>query len=98
MFGEYALYGNNDGNVIALLLLIVNILIIIKSIISLIKLSGKNNSEEIKMIIIFYFVEIFMYLYSNFTMPYGCTMDFRYIVPTVFFGMIFIVNKMEEKI
>ena len=38
-----------------------------------------------------------MYLYSNLTMPFGCTMDFRYIVPTIFFGMIFIVNKMEEK-
>ena len=49
------------------------------------------------MIIIFYFAEIFMYLYSNLTMPFGCTMDFRYIVPTIFFGMIFIVNKMEEK-
>ena len=49
------------------------------------------------MIIIFYFVEIFMYLYSNLTMPFGCTMDFRYIVPTIFFGMIFIVNKMEDK-
>ncbi len=97
LFGEYALYGNNDGNVIALLLLIVNILIIIKSIISLIKLSGKNNSEEIKMIIIFYFVEIFMYLYSNLTMPFGCTMDFRYIVPTVFFGMIFIVKELKDK-
>jgi hypothetical protein len=27
-------------------------------------------------------------------MPYGCTMDFRYIVPTIFTGMMFIIINM----
>lgn len=97
LFGEYKLSGEKIGNIIAAIVLIIAILIIIISLVNLVKTIKKEKSREIKMIIIFYFVEIFMYLYSNLTMPFGCTMDFRYIVPTIFFGMIFIVNKMEEK-
>lgn len=97
LFGEYMLTGSKAGMIIASLVLITAILIIIISLVNLVKTMKKEKSREIKMIIIFYFVEIFMYLYSNLTMPFGCTMDFRYIVPTVFFGMIFIVNKMEDK-
>ena len=37
-----------------------------------------------------------MFIYSNITMPYGCTMDFRYIVPTIMFGMIFIVYGIKD--
>ena len=44
------------------------------------------------MIILFYCTEILMFLYSNIKMPYACTMDFRYIVPTILFGMIFIAK------
>lgn len=97
LFGEYKLSGEKIGNIIASIVLIIAILIIIISLVNLVKTIKKEKSREIKMIIIFYFVEIFMYLYSNLTMPFGCTMDFRYIVPTIFLGMIFIVNKMEDK-
>ena len=30
-------------------------------------------------------------------MPYGCTMDFRYIVPTAFLGMAFIAEVFQKE-
>ena len=83
------------------LLIISNIILILISIGSLIKLIYKKERRNIiiNMLILFYFTEIIMYLYGCFSMPYACTMDFRYIVPTIFLGMIFIVQnlKYEEK-
>ena len=48
------------------------------------------------MFIIFFVIELIMYMYWNISMPYGCTMDFRYIVPTIILGMIFIVTDINE--
>ena len=90
LFGEYHL---ESINVISVAMLILNIVIIVASLLCLGKLiSGKKQTMEIKMIIVFYFTQILMFIYSNITMPYACTMDFRYIVPTILFGMIFIVE------
>lgn len=83
------------------LLIISNIILILISIGSLIKLIYKKERRNIiiNMLMLFYFTEVIMYLYGCFAMPYACTMDFRYIVPTIFLGMIFIVQnlKYEEK-
>ena len=90
LFGEYHL---ERVNVIAVAMLVLNIAIIIISLICLIKvLKTKGKSLELKMIIVFYFTQILMFIYSNIKMPYACTMDFRYIVPTILFGMIFIAE------
>lgn len=90
LFGEYHL---ENINAISVCMLILNVIIIIISLICLIKLiAKKGKSMEIKMVIVFYFTQIFMFLSSNISMPYACTMDFRYIVPTCFFGMIFIAE------
>ena len=94
IFGEYHL---ENINVISASLLILNTTIIIISLIYLIKLLvTKGKTMEIKMIIVFWITQILMFLYSNITMPYACTMDFRYIVPTIMFGMIFIVEAIKE--
>ena len=37
-----------------------------------------------------------MFIFSNITMPFGCTMDFRYIVPTILFGIVFIAKGIED--
>ena len=90
LFGEYHL---ENINLISIFMLILNVVIIIVSLICLVKLIfTKGKSTEIKMIILFYCTEILMFLYSNIKMPYACTMDFRYIVPTILFGMIFITE------
>lgn len=97
LFGEYSM-SNIHGKIIATIMLIINIAIIIISIISLIKILSKKEKKVIlNIFIIFYITEIIMYLYSNLSMPYGCTMDFRYIVPTIVLGSIFIVHNMNEK-
>ena len=90
LFGEYHL---ENINLISIFMLILNVVIIIVNLICLVKLVfTKGKSTEIKMIILFYCTEILMFLYSNIKMPYACTMDFRYIVPTILFGMIFIAE------
>lgn len=97
IFGEYHLDEEN-GYIISYVLLVFNVILIILSIISLIYIIFKKEKKiEIKMLILFYFTELIMYIYSNFSMPYGCTMDFRYVVPTIFLGMIFIEQAIENK-
>lgn len=104
LFGEYHLE-NEVGKVISSLLLIVNIAVIFMSLVTLIRLwSKKNKSVLLNLFLLFWGIEMMMYLYSNLSMPYGCTMDFRYIVPTILFGGLFIVEdeknqtKLYEKI
>ncbi len=78
---------------------ICNIILIFLSIASLIKIiKRKDKNEIITMFIIFWITEMGMYIYGNITKPYGCTMDFRYIVPTIFLGMIFIVTDTKHSI
>ena len=90
LFGEYHL---ESINVISVAMLVLNVAIIMISLICLFKLLiTKGKSMELKMIIVFYFTQILMFVYSNIKMPYACTMDFRYIVPTILFGMIFITE------
>lgn len=94
LFGEYHL---ENINVISVAMLILNIAIIIISLVSLVKIFvTKEKNMELKMIIVFYFTQILMFIYSNITMPYACTMDFRYIVPTILFGMVFIVEGIKD--
>ena len=56
----------------------------------------ENKDENIKMFIIFWITEIIMFAYGNITKPYACTMDFRYIVPTILTGMIFISTALKD--
>ena len=94
LFGEYHL---ENINLIPSIMLVLNIVIILISLICLIKVIAQSKKTvEIKMIILFYLVQICMFIYSNIAMPYGCTMDFRYIVPTIMFGMIFIVYGIKD--
>ena len=100
LFGEYNIDGINLS--IERMLLIINIIIIIISIISLFiilirQIRKESNSIVINTFIVFYITEMVMFLYGNISMPYGCTMDFRYIVPTIFLGMIFIVTILEKE-
>ena len=94
LFGEYHL---ESINVISVAMLVLNVAIIMISLICLFKLFiTKGKSVELKMIIVFYFTQILMFIYSNIKMPYACTMDFRYIVPTILFGMIFITEGIKK--
>ena len=97
LFGEYS-YNENLNTLIERLLIICNIILILISITSLIKIIIKKRKSSTlnNIFIIFYITQIAMYIYGNISMPYGCTMDFRYIVPTILMGMTFIVNDLEQ--
>lgn len=90
LFGEYHL---ESINAISGVLLVLNIVIVVISLLCLGKIIiEKKQPMEIRMIIVFYITQMLMFIYSNIAMPYACTMDFRYIVPTILFGMIFIAE------
>lgn len=97
LFGEYN-FENFTGKIMAAFMIMINIVIICMSLVGLIKLlKKKEKSVILNLFILFYITEIIMYLYSNISMPYGCTMDFRYIVPTILIGSIFMIENMREK-
>lgn len=99
LFGEYSIKGNT-GKIVSILMIIFNIAIILITLISIIKVIKDKRQEDsisFNMLLIFYITEIVMYMYGNITMPYGCTMDFRYIVPTILIGMIFIVKDISKE-
>ena len=50
-----------------------------------------TNSITREIFLTTYLVMIIAYIYGNLTMPYGCTMDFRYIPLTAFLGFSFIM-------
>ena len=54
----------------------------------------KQFKLYLNVFLLMFIIQMAMYLISNLTMPYGCTMDFRYIVPTIFTGMMFIIINM----
>ena len=56
----------------------------------------KTDSKTIDIILIFtYLIHMISYISFNIDYPYVCTMDFRYIVPTIFVG-IYCIGKMLE--
>lgn len=98
VFGEF---NNQTANtIIQETLLILNYLIIIKSLVNLVSLKNKNTL--LKMFVVYYIALMILYISGNISHPFGCTMDFRYIVPTIFIGMLFLMfdseNQKREKV
>lgn len=98
LFGEWR-PDNLEEKVLPILLITFNAILITISIISFIIITNplKNRSNVLNILICFYFAQMLMYLASNDAMPYGCTMDFRYIVPTAFLGMAFIAEVFQKE-
>lgn len=103
MFGEYR-PSIETYNFIAEVLKWTNVFLIFISILAIIKLiirhyvrrKKNNNTSIVGKFLIIYFVIIAAYIYGVFSMPYGCTMDFRYIVPTAFLGIILMYIDLDE--
>lgn len=93
LFGEYRADTNNT--MVHELLLIINYIIIFMTLYNLIRL--KNKNALIKMFVIYYISLILAYISGNISYPFGCTMDFRYMVPTIFIGMLFLMLDVESK-
>lgn len=87
LFGEY-----NFGNIgIAFFAVFANLMLIILSLISCVYLLSKGKSiKEILPVLPFYVIQLLFFIYFNFSYPFGCSMDFRYIVPLFFIGVVFL--------
>ena len=88
LFGEYSFLFSDQLAVISLVL---NYVFVYISLILMIVyfIYSKKEHLEIKIIGgVLIITQLFAQLYFNIKMPYGCTMDFRYIVPIILGFMI----------
>lgn len=99
ILGEFT-YSNNIS-IYVTFFKIINLIMIFITIISTFILSAKKKKNEsnsfiTKIILITSFVNILSYYSFNIQYPYICTMDFRYIVPTIFTGITTICLVLEN--
>lgn len=93
LFGEYS-FGKQG---IALFLVVSNFVLIICSIIALVYLTVKIKvNETVIPIIILFIVQLAFFVYFNIKYPFGCSMDFRYIVPLLFTGIVSLAKAKEN--
>lgn len=85
LFGEFSF---KVGTVLPLLLLITNFLLIAASLAAMIAVLRQKQADWI-ILGLFWAVQLGSYLSFNLQYPFGCTMDFRYIVPTALIGALF---------
>lgn len=96
VLGEFT-YKNIDT--IALLIKIVNLLIVSIAVICSIRFifkKEKKNRHILNILIITWIINIISYYYFNISYPYLCTMNFRYLVPTIYTGVVAICITLEN--
>ena len=82
LFGEYNF--GNEG--IARIVVIANIILILLVIVAFIYLLifVKNEKGTITPLSVLLIIQMLFFIYFNIKYPFGCSMDFRYIVPILF--------------
>ena len=97
VFGEFV-YWQGEG--VGLVAVITNYLLVFMTIILFIILACKKKVKLLSKDMVFCWSTLVAYwacqIYFNVSMPYGCTMDFRYIVPIVI-GFAPIVERIDEE-
>ena len=95
LFGEYN-YGSTVESIVPAcrILLILNMIIIALSLVATVYFAvkdKKHTDKTIKIFLLFYQILMFCYYIKFcFDFPHNCSMDFRYIVPTMVLGAFFI--------
>ena len=96
IFGEYKwgtegiLY--NSAIIANIILLVFIIFCMIKSLITK---SKRNKQWKIALFSLIVF-NLLSYVFTNIKIPYGCTMDFRYILPVLIAGITFIGFELQK--
>lgn len=93
LFGEWTWTTSYICKYIYVFALFANIAIIVFSIVAIIREMTSNRKRDLiyrNIFLILYFFNIISFISMNIKLPYGCSMDFRYIVPTIFIGIYFI--------
>ncbi len=99
LFEEYTWKTGTILNICYYISIVLNLILIIYTIYCIIKnLHTKNKQNQIWKIALFllFIFNIISYITMNIKLPYGCTMDFRYMVPTLFVGAIFVGFELEK--
>ena len=94
LFGEWTWTTSYICKYIYVFALFANIAIIVFSIVAIIREMTSNRKRDLiyrNIFLILYFFNIISFISMNIKLPYGCIMDFRYMVPTIFIGIYFIV-------
>ena len=93
LYGEYSWKICGMYNVIYYTTIIINIFFVLYILYSIMKNSiikvEENKELKISLAVLF-LINLLSYISINLELPYGCTMDFRYILPTLFVGLLFI--------
>ena len=93
LFGEWTWTTSYICKYIYVFALFANIAIIVFSIVAIIREMTSNRKRDLiyrNIFLILYFFNIISFISMNIKLPSGCSMDFRYIVPTIFIGIYFI--------
>ncbi|MDO4515517.1 MAG: glycosyltransferase family 39 protein [Bacillota bacterium] len=93
LFGEFSF---NMGKVIPGLLILINLLLILLSLAAMALVLIRHRTAQWTVLICFWLVLMGSYINFNIQYPFGCTMDFRYVVPTALIGAVFLAKWWEE--
>lgn len=85
VFGEFSFY--NHG-MFALPLLLLNLVLVVLSLLAMVWVLRARDMPKFTRLLLggLWFLQMASFLVFNLKYPFGCTMDFRYIVPTLFSG------------
>ena len=99
LFEEYSWKTGIIFNIFYYISIVINFILIIYTIFCIIRnLFNKNKRNVVWKLVLFllFIFNILSYITMNLKLPYGCTMDFRYVVPTLFVGIIFVGIELEN--
>lgn len=93
LFGEFTF---SMGKVIPGLLILINLLLILLSLAAMVLVLIRYRTVQWTALSCFWLVLMGSYIHFNIQYPFGCTMDFRYVVPTALIGAVFLAKWWEE--
>lgn len=89
LFGEFSF---SMGRLIPELLTLINLLLILISLVAMVVVLIRHRTPQWSALICFWLILMASYIVFNLKYPFGCTMDFRYIVPNALIGAVFLAK------
>ena len=93
LFGEFTF---SMGKVIPGLLILINLLLILLSLAAMVLVLIRHRTAQWTALSCFWLVLMGSYIHFNIQYPFGCTMDFRYVVPTTLIGAVFLAKWWDQ--
>lgn len=93
LFGEFTF---SMGKVIPGLLILINLLLILLSLAAMVLVLIRHPAAQWTALSCFWLVLMGSYIHFNIQYPFGCTMDFRYVVPAALIGAVFLAKWWDQ--